>query len=1169
MSKIAILILLSLLGSFFTWNRPSYASDSPVYAANGELVVSTLENGKWVEQGSLAFDRFISKQTLQLNHFESDKPAAIKIVKKGGGKSHLDSVFLGTQSPNDVNGDADFAVRKLSATDQDLINVEETGMILKFPAGHLTNSLTIAARIEPEYNGKFPFMFPDSNTYKEMDVNSEFYSYQLNSSFGNMVMDGELDEVASKDPFFKKYTAPASGHPEGYTYGWVWNDDKNLYVAIDFTPDNTMDGDADYTKVYVNTPSGVKEYKAYVPDTTWGKPFFTYTDKVSYQHKVYEYQIPLVDIGIAANQSVLELAFAAYGSAAPASAADHDNHGGVDGRDISVSWPPSPLETKIYIVPASVDIDSSNVSDFKPKATLAPGVFSWTGTADITKDSEGEGNTLVGGNYKAFIDTGTFTYSVPFALVSDVYEPTADPAGGVMLSGSTIKLSSATAEATIYYTTDGNTPTSSSNSGTNVTITGTAGSTVTLKAIAKAAGVTDPSMVMTQNYTIAEQATAPAANPSGGAVASGTAVALTTATGGASIYYTTDGSTPTSSSTLYTSPISITSATTIKAIAVKTDMLDSAVMSESYTLMLPADTPAANPSGGAVASGTAVALTTATGGASIYYTTDGSMPTGSSTLYTSPISITSTTTIKAIAVKAGMLNSAVMSESYTLMLSADTPVANPSGGAVASGTTVALTTATGGASIYYTTDGSTPTSSSTRYTSPISITSATTIKAIAVKAGMSDSPVMSKSYTILSPIPSGGSTILPPTPRGDSSSTVIKPVIDQNGITLDPANMDTTKPSVTLEVTPKDGAVYVSIPANILTSFEGKNATFFIEIKTPYGSYQLPVNLASLIPGLNDLLAKNNLKAEDISFKITLTDKSDDKDIQGALANALPNGKVIGAIVDFHIDIINIKTNQTIGTADKFSKSLTRIIPMPKNMKDMPTQWGAFRYNETTKKFEFVAAKKVQIDGVWYIVINSYSNSVYVVTENAASFTDVQKHWSQSFVELAAAKGLVEGVGGDKYDPDKSVTRAEFTAMLVRVLGRGAATGSAAPYDDVKQGAWYFDEIAKAKELGLLGFVKSTNFNPDQPLTREEMASMLAAVVALEKLSLTKEYVSMVGYKDIGSVGTAYLEDVRLMVKLKIMTGTGEDTFSPKGETTRAQAAAVFVRTLQKLGMLN
>jgi alpha-tubulin suppressor-like RCC1 family protein len=408
----------------------------------------------------------------------------------------------------------------------------------------------------------------------------------------------------------------------------------------------------------------------------------------------------------------------------------------------------------------------------------------------------------------------------------------------------------------------------------------------------------------------------------------------------------------------------------------------------------------------------------------------------------------------------------------------------------------------------------------------------------------------------------------PPSDSGDSSPIVTTPVIDMNGISFNPANIDTAKPSVTLEVTPKDGAAYVSIPAGILLGLEGKNRSILIEIKAPYGTYQVPVNLASLIPGLQELLAKNNLKAENISFKITLTDKSGDKTVETALANGLPNAKVLGAIVDFHIDIVNTKTGQAIGTADQFSQALTRVIPMPKSMSEMPAQWGAFRYNDTTKTFEFVPAQKQLLDGIWYVMISSYSNSVYTVAENTTSFTDVLEHWSRSFVELAGAKGLMDGVGGGLYEPDRAVTRVEFTAMLVRALGRGTSTGSAAPYDDVRQGAWYVDEVAKAKELGLLHFVKGSSFMPDQPLSREEMASMLAAVITLEKLPMTKEFVSLDGYKDIGSVDSAYLEDVRMMVKLRIMTGTGDDTFGPEGESTRAQAAVVFIRTLQALGMI-
>ncbi|UUZ83804.1 S-layer homology domain-containing protein [Paenibacillus sp. P26] len=296
------------------------------------------------------------------------------------------------------------------------------------------------------------------------------------------------------------------------------------------------------------------------------------------------------------------------------------------------------------------------------------------------------------------------------------------------------------------------------------------------------------------------------------------------------------------------------------------------------------------------------------------------------------------------------------------------------------------------------------------------------------------------------------------------------------------------------------------------------------------------------------MLAANNLKAEEISFKITLTDRSGDKDILAAFDSGLPNGKVMGAIVDFNMEVIVTKTGHSIGTADKFSKAITRIIPMPGNMSGMPELWGAYHYHAATKKFEFVPATTKQVKGEPYVMINSYSNSVYVVAERAMSFEDVEQHWSRPFVRQAAAKGLVEGVSSSLFAPDKSVTRAEFTAMLVRALGGvTSAAGNTVTYDDVKSGSWYFDDIAKAKEIGLLGFVHGNSFMPDQPLTRQEMASMLAAVIKFEKLPTTQESVDLGSYKDIGSVDADLLEDVRLMVKLQIMAGTSEDTFSPKG----------------------
>ena len=250
------------------------------------------------------------------------------------------------------------------------------------------------------------------------------------------------------------------------------------------------------------------------------------------------------------------------------------------------------------------------------------------------------------------------------------------------------------------------------------------------------------------DYPVKETVATPEFSVASGAVNSGTEVTITCATEGAKIYYTKDGSDPTASSTEYTEAISVTPPMILKAIAVKDGMNDSAVASVSYTIKGTVATPEFSVASGAVNSGTEVTISCATDGAKIYYTTDGTEPTASSTEYTAAISVTPPMTLKAIAVKDGMNNSAVASASYTIKGTVATPAFSVASGAVNSGTSVTISCATEGAKIYYTTDETEPTASSTEYTEAISVTEAVTLKAIAVKSGMNDSAVASTNYTI-------------------------------------------------------------------------------------------------------------------------------------------------------------------------------------------------------------------------------------------------------------------------------------------------------------------------------------------------------------------------------------------------------------------------------------
>ena len=242
--------------------------------------------------------------------------------------------------------------------------------------------------------------------------------------------------------------------------------------------------------------------------------------------------------------------------------------------------------------------------------------------------------------------------------------------------------------------------------------------------------------------------------PSGTSFSSTLSVTIADSTPGATIYYTTDNSTPTTSSAVYSTAIILSASTTVKAIATAGGFAQSAVGAASYTYS-PTQTPAATPtftpaSGTSFSSTLSVTLADSTPGATIYYTTDNSTPTTSSAVYSTAITLNATTTVKAIATASGFTQSAVGSASYSYsptQTPAAMPTFTPAGGTSFSSTLIVnIADSTAGATIYYTTDNSTPTTSSAVYSTAITLNATTTVKAIAAASGFTQSAVGSASY---------------------------------------------------------------------------------------------------------------------------------------------------------------------------------------------------------------------------------------------------------------------------------------------------------------------------------------------------------------------------------------------------------------------------------------
>jgi hypothetical protein len=182
--------------------------------------------------------------------------------------------------------------------------------------------------------------------------------------------------------------------------------------------------------------------------------------------------------------------------------------------------------------------------------------------------------------------------------------------------------------------------------------------------------------------------------------------------------------------------------------------VDSFSYTEGSTSQSPTQTQAATPTFSPAAgtySGTQfLTISDATTGAVMYYTTNGSTPTTSSTKYTGQIRVSSTNTLQAIAVAPGDANSGVAFATYTISPTVATTSFSPAAGSYTTAQSVNISDATSGATIYYTTNGTAPTTSSTKYSGQIRVSSTETLQAIAVAPGGANSGVSSAAYIITS-----------------------------------------------------------------------------------------------------------------------------------------------------------------------------------------------------------------------------------------------------------------------------------------------------------------------------------------------------------------------------------------------------------------------------------
>lgn len=334
------------------------------------------------------------------------------------------------------------------------------------------------------------------------------------------------------------------------------------------------------------------------------------------------------------------------------------------------------------------------------------------------------------------------------------------------------------------------------------------------------------------------------------------------------------------------------------------------------------------------------------------------------------------------------------------------------------------------------------------------------------------------------------------------------------------------------------------------------------------GLYRLPLSLLKL-----EALARElGSTVSEMTIAITIQKANDQEAavVKGSMSGV--GGSQVAAPLLFEIQAKS-KTGKTLPvTFDQAYVIREMVLDQALNSRKATAIW----YSPETKQLRFVPAVFTTEGNKTKVQMKHNGNGLYMIIQNDQHFTDMANHWAQADVELLANKLIVSGLDEGRFDGDRSITRAEFAALLVRALGlssMGAQTKTQASYTDVPTSSWFATDVAAASAVGIINGYKDGSFRPSQSIKREELAAMIIRALTYAgaykfagNTDQDKELLSR--YKD-GNQLTWSQAEVAAAIRLGLMEGVSAKKIGLSSYATRAQSAVMIKRLLSKALFIN
>ena len=176
-------------------------------------------------------------------------------------------------------------------------------------------------------------------------------------------------------------------------------------------------------------------------------------------------------------------------------------------------------------------------------------------------------------------------------------------------------------------------------------------------------------------------------------------------------------------------------------------------------------------------------------------------------------------------------------------------------------------------------------------------------------------------------------------------------------------------------------------------------------------------------------------------------------------------------------------------------------------------------------------------------------------------FSDVTKNWAYPGIQYCVTHKLMGSTGGDKFAPTMTTTRAQIVQILYNLEGEPKVSGTT-PFTDLTQD-WYQDAVLWAYQTGVVAGTSSTTFEPDLPVTREQIAVILMEYITrVLKLERTWTPADLSTFPDAGSVSDWAKDALADAVALGLISGAsngGQTLLEPQGSATREQVATILM----------